>query len=478
MNTKGFKILTLIVLVSILQSCSMMAKSPKVFVVRMFIANNQNLPSEIWRSDYLYYDSTGALEHEKSIYRNSDSLKYNVSVSLGNLDQSCNSFSATWEKISPVEITKQTTSQVGYPPDVFYLDHFSETDSFLPKDESLSFAYYFSDPIEKYTYNFDFESDGGRTSLNELTIIHDDDSISYERILRISPEIIDYFRQMKSSYSDSVEFTAIPKMPNVTNCTLNESHYSIIESCNNPLGNKKATYIDSTFENGVWEVNRKEEFYFLYKEIAVDGGYKQRKFTSTTYSETHVLANEVSPYYELKYNLAPNGMDTLFKSELSVSKSGRLYCYKIVQKGQLTQRKGSKLPIVKREMYFWFNPRKSKIVRKRYVAYTEQNHQLVKEWRTLKSYKMIQEIETIPDVSGNQQYEVVPNDFYLPQYPYFNSLSSGKERKSGKSDHYYNRKMIKNLRERTIELERNRKAGYEKRIAVNTFELFEIYYFK
>jgi hypothetical protein len=38
--------------------------------------------------------------------------------------------------------------------------------------------------------------------------------------------------------------------------------------------------------------------------------------------------------------------------------------------------------------------------------------------------------------------------------------------------------MIKNLRERTIELERNRKAGYEKRIAVNSFELFEIYYFK
>jgi hypothetical protein len=38
--------------------------------------------------------------------------------------------------------------------------------------------------------------------------------------------------------------------------------------------------------------------------------------------------------------------------------------------------------------------------------------------------------------------------------------------------------MIKNLHERSIELERNQKEGYEKRRSLDSFELFEIYYFK
>lgn len=153
----------------------------------------------------------------------------------------------------------------------------------------------------------------------------------------------------------------------------------------------------------------------------------------------------------------------------------------LVQKGQLTQKSGSndlRLPIVRREMTFWINPRKNKIVRKRYVVFTEQNHRLEKEWIMSKDYKIITFMDSIPEVSGKQKYEIVPTKAHEPQYPFYNSLSSKKQKATGKSYHYHNRKRIKNLRKRTSILEKNRKEGYEKRFNAENNEILEIFYDK
>jgi hypothetical protein len=317
--------------------------------------------------------------------------------------------------------------------------------------------------------------------LNEITVSHEGDSISYERILDISPEIIEFFRQMIFKYGDSIELLMIPALPDLGNCKLKESRFTIIESCNNSEGNKKDIYIDSIFINGFFEVTRKEDFYFLHEENDPLGGYKYKRYTPNQYLERHFLPNEVSPFYELIYYKSPNSNDTTFKSELSVTRIGGRDCYKLTQKGHLSKKSGPndlRLPIVKREMYFWINSRKQSIVRKRYVAYTEQNHRLEKEWITSNKYKIITFLDTIHEVSGNLKYDIVPEDPHEPQYPYFNSLSNQKHKSSRKTHHDQNKQLIKSIRKQSTELEKDRGIGYEKRISSDSNEMYEIYYLK
>lgn len=317
--------------------------------------------------------------------------------------------------------------------------------------------------------------------MNDLTIRYESDTLTYERILEISPEIIDYFRLKTLEIGDSIELTTIPALPDLSKCTLKESHHTIIESSDSSKGNIKESYIDSVYVDSVLEVNHSEDFYFLFEDTDSEGRTLSKRYTSSFYREAHFLPMEVSPFYEQRYSLAPNGIDTTFSSELTVSKDGRLDVYKIVHKGQLTKKSGPndrRLPIVRREMYFWLNPRKNKIVRKRYVAFTDQNHRLEKEWLTSKDYKIITLLDTIPEVSGKQKYEIVPTNAHEPQYPFYNSLSTKKQKARGKSNHYHNRKRIQNLRKRTTLLEKNRKLGTEKRFYAENNEIHEIFYVK
>jgi hypothetical protein len=356
-----------------------------------------------------------------------------------------------------------------------------EQKSWLPKDESFSFYYNFHDTIHSFSYTFEHESENARLALNDVTIRYESDTLAYERILEISPEIIDYFRLMTLERVDSIELTTIPALPDLNSCVLKESHYTIIESSDSSFGNIKEIYIDSVYVNSVLEVNHSEDFYFLFEETDSEGRTISKRYTSYYFREAHFLPNEVSPYYERKYSVAPNGIDTTFSSELSVSKDGRLDVYKIVYKGQLTKKSGPndrRLPIVRREMYFWLNPRKNRIVKKRYVAFTDQNHRLEKEWITSKDYKIIAFMDTIPEVSGKQKYDIVPTNAHEPQYPFYNSLSTKKQKVTGKSHHYNNRKMAQNLRKRTTLLEKNRELGTEKRFNAAASEINEVYYFK
>jgi hypothetical protein len=419
--------------------------------------------------------------HDKTIHPKADSTVKSISMSLGNVGLSNLSFSSSWDQITIVENPSRNNRQMGTPPLEVYLHGAAEQKSWLPKDESFSFYYNFHDTIHSYSYSFEHESEGGRLALNEVTIRYESDTLMYERILEISPEIIDYFRLMTLKRRDSIELTTIPALPDLSKCILKESHYTIIERSDSPLGNKKETYIDSVYLDDVLEVKDNEDFYFLFEETDSEGRYFYKRYTSSYYREAHYLPKEVSPYYERRYSLAPNEIDTTFESELSISQDGRLDVYKLVHKGQLTQKSGSndlRLPIVRREMYFWIDPRKNKIVRKRYVAFTDQHHRLEKEWLTSKHYKVIAFMDSIPEVSGKQKYEIVPTNAHEPQYPFYNSLSTKKHKASGKTYHYHNRKLIKNLRKRTTLLEKNKKAGCEKRFNAETNEILEIFYAK
>ncbi len=481
MHKMGFRTFLVIVLAVLLHSCSSMSRSLKAFYVHSLSRDNDSLQPRIWKSDYYFYDQNGELAHDKTIHPNADSTVRSISMSLGNGGLSNLSFSSSWDQITIVENPSRNNQKMGTPPLEVYLHGGAERKSWLPKDESFSFYYNFHDTIHSFSYTFEHESENARLAINDLTIRYESDTLAYERILAISPEIIDYFRLMTLERGDSIELTTIPTLPDLSKCVLKESHYTIIERSDSPTGNIKETYVDSVYVDSVLEVNHSEDFYFLFEETDSKGRHKYKRYTSSYYKEAHYLPNEVSPYYERRYTLAHNGIDTTFASELSVSKDGRLDVYKIVHKGQLTQKSGSndrRLPIVRREMTFWINPHKNKIVRKRYVAFTDQNHRLEKEWITSKDYKIITFMDSIPDVSGKQKYEIVPTNAHEPQYPFYNSLSTKKQKTSGKSHRYHNRKRAQNLRKRTTLLEKNRKEGYEKRFNAESNEILEIFYNK
>lgn len=481
MQKMGTRTFLVIVLAVLLQSCASMSRSLKAFYVHSLSRDNDSLQPRIWKSDYYFYDQNGELAHDKSIHTKADSTVKSISISLGNTGLSSLSFSSSWDLISIVENPSRNNRQMGTPPLDVYLYGTPERKSWLPKDESFSFYYNFHDTIHSYSYAFEHESEGGRLAMNDVTIRYESDKLAYERILDISPEIIDYFRLMTLKRRDSIELTTFPALPDLSKCVLKESHFTIIEGSDSPLGNIKETYIDSVFVDGVLEVKHNEDFYFLFEETDSEGRTISKRYTSSYYTEAHYLPKEVSPYYERRYTLAPNGIDTTFQSELSVSKDGRLDVYKLVHKGQLTQKTGSndlRLPIVRREMYFWIDPRKNSTLRKRYVAFTDQHHRLEKEWLTSKDYKIIIFMDTIPEVSGKQKYEIVPTNAHEPQYPFYNSLSAKKHKSSAKSYHYHNRKRVRNLRKRTTLLEKNRKSGTEKRFNAETNEILELFYDK
>jgi hypothetical protein len=481
MHKMGFRTFLVIVLAVLLHSCSPVSRSIKAFYVHSLSRDNDSLQPRIWKSDYYFYDQNGEMAHDKTIHNRADSTAKSISMSLGNAGHSNLSFSSSWERRPQIETPPHRSNlQMGTSPFV-YIQVPDEIGDRLPKDEYFSFYYNFYDTIHSSSYLFEHESENSRLAINEVTIRNESDTLAYERILKISPEIIDYFRIMTLERRDSIELTTIPTLPDLSKCILKESHYTIIESCDSPLGNIKESYIDSVYVDSVLEVNNNEDFYFLFEETDSEGRYKYKKYTSSYYREAHYLPKEVSPYYERKYSLAPNGIDTTFSSELTVSKDGRLVCYKLVHKGQLTKKSGpndQRLPIVRREMYFWLDPHKNKIVRKRYVAFTSQDHRLEKEWLTSKDYKVITFMDSIPEVSRKQKYEIVPTNAHEPQYPFYNSLSTKKQKTSGKSDRYHNRKMAQNLRKRTTLLKKNRKKGYEKRFYAESNEMFEICYFR
>ena len=482
MHKMGFRNFLVIVLVVLFHSCSSVSKSLKAFYVHSLSRDSDSLQPRIWKSDYYFYDQNGELAHDKTIHPNADSTVRSISMSLGNGGLTNLSFSSSWELRPQIETpTHRSNRQMGTPPMDVYLHGAAEQKSWLPKDESFSFYYNFHDTIHSFSYTFEHESENARLAINDVTIRYESDTLAYERILEISPEIIDYFRLKSLQMGDSIELTTIPALPDLRKCVLKESHYTIIQRSDSPIGNIKETYVDSVYVDSVLEVNHSEDFYFLFEETDSEGRHKYKRYTSFFFIEAHYLPKEVSPYYERRYTLSLNGIDTTFESELSVSKDGRLDCYKIVHKGQLTQKSGSndlRLPIVRREMYFWLDPHKNKIVRKRYVAFTSQDHRLEKEWLTSKDYKVITFMDSIPEVSRKQKYEIVPTNAHEPQYPFYNSLSTKKQKATGKSYHYHNRKRIKNLRKRTTLLEKNRKEGYEKRFNAESNEILEIFYNK
>lgn len=463
-------------LVAMLQSCSMVSKTPKAFYIHYLTPAADSGTQRIWKSEYYFYNKSSALNYDKAIVRNKDSVLEDISFSLGSGETSSHSFSASLYYMDRVPHLSQSMRYPGIAENVFVHNHDSTA---MPKRiELLDFNYFYADTLHGISYAFEHESEGSYVSTSEVSISHESESISFDRILELSPEVIDFFRQAIIDLGDSIDLTTIPPMTDLSACPLKESRFSLIQNVSGPDGNKKAIYIDSVLVEGKYEVSQREERYFLLEENDPKEGYKFKRYNANHYVERHVLPNEVSPYYELIYDLSPDGKDTTYKSELTVSKDGRLYCYKIIEQGHFSQKSGPKdrrQPIVKREMYFWFNPRKSRMVRKRYVAYTDKGHRLEKEWLPSKNYKVITNLDTIPELSGSQKYDLVPKDAHEPSYPYFNSLSNKKHKSSGKSPHDEHKQMIKNLRKHTELLEKDRKAGYEKRISMERQEVYEIF---
>lgn len=474
MKLSSGRLFSILAFVAMLQSCSMVLKTPKALYIHHY-SKDESGSQRILNSDYYFYDSHSSWVDDKTIYRTKDSIIEDISIFLSNNDPSFHSFSASRYFIQRNPDQSRQFKQPGVPDNVYVRNN---QDTSQTNIELLGFSYLYIDTVHKRSYLFEHESEGSYVSTSEVSISHESDSISYERILELSPEVIDFFRQAIIELGDSIELTTIPPLPDFNACTLKESRYSLIQNVSGPDGNKKAIYIDSVLVEGKYEVSQREERYFLLEENDPKQGYKFKRYNANHYVERHVLPNEVSPYYELIYDLSPDGKDTTYKSELTVSKDGRLYCYKIIEQGHFSQKSGPKdrrQPIVKREMYFWFNPRKSRMVRKRYVAYTDKGHRLEKEWLPSKNYKVITNLDTIPELSGSQKYDLVPKDAHEPSYPYFNSLRYRKHKSSGKSQRYYQKQMIKNLRKRSDLLEKDRKAGYEKRISMERLEVYEIF---
>jgi hypothetical protein len=83
------------VLAAMLQSCSIMMKTPKALYIHHFSAQDETGSQRILNSEYYFYDSNSSWVDDKTIYRTKDSIIEDISIFLSNNDPSFHSFSAS-----------------------------------------------------------------------------------------------------------------------------------------------------------------------------------------------------------------------------------------------------------------------------------------------------------------------------------------------------------------------------------------------
>jgi hypothetical protein len=463
----------------LLFSCSRYSQNIQALYTHYYNVDELNNRQNKRRSMYIFYDESGELIFQKSIIQ--DSTYKSISLDSGYKESLFNTFDISWKKIPPSDqaVHKQSSAarRPGDPPEPVYLN---EVEKSKHNDESLDVDYYFSDTAKKVMVELNYQDFCGKISESEIMISHYSDTLEYYRTLEVSPEVAEYFRSCAFNYTDSIEFTKYPPLPNLRSCRLIESRYTLTNDVSSKSGNKREIIIDSTLIDGSYEVNQSDYYYFLYREKNPSGNRTFKEFTSRYYREFHYLPNEVNPYYAFEYSLALNETDTTFKYEMTTLSGRRLNRYKYIvfeYPSKNTNNIDLRLPIMRREIYFWVDPRKQSIVRKRYLAFTSEGHRLEFDWLN-EGYETKTDIRTIPEISGDVEYDLIPKRPRKPMYPFYNSMSNRKPESNQGQTRNKTNKIVKHIRKQSVKLEKDRQSGFEKRIAEDSTKIYEFIYLK
>jgi len=223
------KIITLIymlILITLLNSCIVNRKHVQSATVSHYILNNINKTSRKWSVEYYYSESN--VDITKFIDYNPNLIAIDMFVYYQPRGLGTESFSLDWNNVFP---------------EYFSLSH-----------------YYYRDGKH---YNIEIESNKGT-----LNVAYESDTLDFYRDIKLSKEVIDYYKSLVSVYCDSIQLISCPVPPNIASCTNLIHSFTTKTICISEVEQLyKTTWVDSTYnknsltvKEGVSEyINKKEE---------------------------------------------------------------------------------------------------------------------------------------------------------------------------------------------------------------------------
>lgn len=433
-----------------------------------------------YKSSVDYYQNKTNLEFYKTLNYNVDSSVISLDLNYRNFDES-RSFYLSWQKDFVKNYPPINDTVNGIPknvrsryPDPYYLNkthidtietlYFNHYNGKNDKNEYIYLSYE-TEPFEAYA-----------------EVSYESDTLEYDRELELSVEVIEYYKNLVSVYADSIELTSFPVMPNLDNCTkLLHSSYRKIECLSEVEGYFKETQIDSTLGENGYEIKETEIFYTYIKTVDENGGLIIKRSNKYQSIENHYQPSDlINPYYSLSYSFNSSKNDTLYEIEMATTfrKGVKQTKYSIID--NLSQKKSEKdlrLPIISREINYWQN-KKGELIRIQYIGFTEDGHQLEADKAYNKGeWILLVDNRTIPEISGNQVYDLSFDWVYHPQ-PY---NKTKKRLFKKKPSHFlvpnysgYRKSHNKNL----TKIEHNRNTNYRKWISTDSSIVYELNYYR
>lgn len=284
----------------------------------------------------------------------------------------------------------------------------------------------------------------------------------YTRTYAVSDELITFYKEyvLEQVSSDANPFEQYAPIPPLNSCTeLREVQYKVHNRLIDSEYNERTYYLDSIYspETNSWGVTENE--IFRYYQENRDGTAIEKIKRGSEIIQTHYTADNYPSYFSL-CRFGFTGSDTVLWIEYDVEKKGNKYLQQIYVNHFVKEAKDK--PATISERWIDLTWKRNLIVRQDARAITNYDFEL----RHLKGSavpkkKRIDQRTKSP--TSRKKYDLLPDNIML-----IIALKIPQKRKSYKVPDF-NKNELKRIREGTELVEKDRKTGIEKRIAIDVY---------
>ncbi len=395
----------------------------------------------------------------------------------------------------PTEINNGATSYLHL--------HFVYNRNNFTDEESFYYFHNFYNESTKIGYNIHFRKDEKieKPSKSEFSTGHSTDSVEHFRDFNISNEVINELKDYFIKNTDSLTYTGILPISAVKkHSMLTSSLYRSIICLSKENNIYRNLTVDTTYIDGELKVKKQINDYFSSTKINDSGlqVFVEYPLNKQSYKERHYNENKKLPVYEVHYKMDTVTKDTTYSLEMKSepTKEGKVFTYQVL--GNIPKKKDSldrKIPITKREVQI-FTDENENVIKYHSVSYTNQGHKLEYKY-TIDPYKdlyydrkVLIDQRTIPEISGNQSYDLQePGDynFHWSRFVGFHPRLTPKEIRKREARiealeklERPRRPLDAGLRKNSKSIEKDRENNFEKRIFNDGYNelIYHIWYFE
>jgi hypothetical protein len=353
---------------------------------------------------------------------------------------------------------------------------------FYPEDSliDIGVTHYVHDTINKtktYLY-FAYHKDSSLYEDSEISVYQYGDDFEYVQLFSTAqycPSLIRYYIDSLVNRKDTSKSLYLPPLPSISLCSTkiassyekrwvnpeNKAHHTIVN-------------IDSSFTNDTLAIVHQTYEYDYYYKKGKRGMNTHVYVTPYTY-EVHRSKKGEQPIYVMRVRLDSLTQDTLVRSEqiFTRNKIGWLASFDVFARPVNWQELDSTELYVNRMITRIQKDKENKILTYDEIGYSNKGHILEYSFYDKKGKRIVtKNNRLLPNMEGKPNSEIgysSPNDARNFYHPY----KKTKSKKQKPIPQSYN---FSNYYGETILIKKNKKLKYEKRMALDSLTVYEIYY--